>query len=106
MRAQSKLPFSPGLFISRPPRRHPWRHAAYILKRSRPMGASYELSATVREKVGKGAARCVRRQGLVPAVIYGGKQPPISIHLPDRDVYFQIHRRGFFTTLATIDAVC
>ncbi len=67
------------------------------------MGASYELSATVREKVGKGAARSVRRQGLVPAVIYGGKQPPITINLPDRDVYFKIHGGGFFTTLATID---
>ena len=67
------------------------------------MGASYELSATVREKVGKGPARSVRRQGLVPAVIYGGKQPPISINLPDRDVYFKIHGGGFFTTLATID---
>jgi large subunit ribosomal protein L25 len=67
------------------------------------MSASYELSATVREKVGKGAARSVRRQGLVPAVIYGGKQPPIAINLPDRDVYFKIHGGGFFTTLATID---
>jgi large subunit ribosomal protein L25 len=67
------------------------------------MGASYELSATVREKVGKGAARSVRRQGLVPAVIYGGKQPPITINLPDRDVYFKIHGGGFLTTLATID---
>src|SRR5436305_15190083 len=67
------------------------------------MGASYELSATVREKVGKGAARSVRRQGLVPAVIYGGKQPPIAINLPDREMYFKIHGGGFFTTLATID---
>ena len=67
------------------------------------MGASYELTATVREKVGKGAARAVRRQGLVPAVIYGGKQPPISINLPDHDVYFKIHGGGFFTTVATID---
>ena len=67
------------------------------------MGASYELSATVREKVGKGAARSVRRQGLVPAVIYGGKQPPISINLPNRDVYFKIHGGGFFTTVAMID---
>jgi large subunit ribosomal protein L25 len=67
------------------------------------MGASYELSATVREKVGKGAARSVRRQGLVPAVIYGGKQPPVAISLSDREVYFKIHGGGFFTTVATID---
>jgi large subunit ribosomal protein L25 len=67
------------------------------------MGASYELSATVREKVGKGAARSVRRLGMVPAVIYGGKQPPVAINLPDREVYFKIHGGGFFTTVATID---
>jgi large subunit ribosomal protein L25 len=67
------------------------------------MGASYELSATVREKVGKGAARSVRRQGMVPAVIYGGNKPPVAINLPYRDIYFKIHGGGFFTTLATID---
>ncbi len=42
------------------------------------MGASYQLTATVRDKVGKGAARAVRRQGMFPAVIYGGKEPPIA----------------------------
>lgn len=67
------------------------------------MGQNYELAATVREKVGKGAARSVRRQGLIPAVIYGGKEPPITINLSDREVYFKIHGGGFFTTLATID---
>ena len=67
------------------------------------MGASYELSATVREKVGKGAARSVRRQGMVPAVIYGGSKPPVAINLPYRDIYFKIHGGGFFTTVAMID---
>lgn len=68
------------------------------------MGQTYELSATVREKVGKGAARAVRRQGMIPAVIYGGKQPPIAISLSDREVFFKIHGGGFLTTVATIDA--
>jgi len=67
------------------------------------MGATYELTATVREKVGKGAARATRRDGLVPAVIYGGKQPPLAISLADKDVYYKIHGGGFFTTLATIE---
>lgn len=67
------------------------------------MGASYELSATAREKVGKGAARSVRRQGMVPAVIYGGNKPPVAISLAYRDIYFKIHGGGFFTTVATID---
>ncbi len=66
------------------------------------MGTNYQLTATVREKVGKGAARAVRRQGLIPAVIYGGKEPPISIALSGRDVYFKIHGGGFMTTVAEI----
>jgi large subunit ribosomal protein L25 len=67
------------------------------------MGQTYELSATVREKVGKGAARSLRRQGIVPAVIYGGNKPPIAINLPHRDITAKIHGGGFYTTVATID---
>ncbi len=67
------------------------------------MGANYELSATVREKVGKGAARSVRRQGMTPAVIYGGNQPPIAISLPSRELGLKIRGGGFYTSVATID---
>ena len=67
------------------------------------MGATYELSATVREKVGKGAARSVRRQGMTPAVIYGGNKPPIAISLPARELSLKILGGGFYTTVATID---
>lgn len=67
------------------------------------MGATYELMATVREKVGKGAARATRRDGKVPAVIYGGKQPSLAISLPNKDITERIYGGGFFTTLATID---
>ncbi len=67
------------------------------------MGAAYELSATVREKVGKGAARSVRRQGMTPAVIYGGNKPPIAISLPARELSLKILGGGFYTSVATID---
>ena len=67
------------------------------------MGATYELTATVREKVGKGAARATRRDGLVPAVVYGGKLPSLAIALPFRDINHRIYAGGFYTTLATID---
>jgi large subunit ribosomal protein L25 len=66
------------------------------------MGNSYQLTASAREKVGKGAARAVRREGQIPAVIYGGKEPPLSISLSDRDVFFKIHAGGFLTTVAEI----
>ena len=64
---------------------------------------TYELKAEAREQVGKGSARAVRRNGKVPAVIYGDKQPPLAIALSYKDVYYKIHGGGFLTTIATID---
>jgi large subunit ribosomal protein L25 len=64
---------------------------------------TYELTAEARERVGKGSAREVRRNGKVPAVIYGDKQPPLAIALSYKDVYYKIHGGGFMTTIATID---
>jgi large subunit ribosomal protein L25 len=64
---------------------------------------SYELKAEARERVGKGSARELRRNGKVPAVIYGDKQTPLSIALSYKEVYYKIHGGGFLTTIATID---
>ncbi|KEA06206.1 50S ribosomal protein L25/general stress protein Ctc [Rhizobium rhizogenes] len=64
---------------------------------------SYELKAEARERVGKGSARELRRNGLIPAVIYGDKQAPISITLNTNEVTKRIHAGGFLTTIATID---
>lgn len=65
--------------------------------------ASYELKAETRERVGKGSSRELRRNGLIPAVIYGDKQAPISISLSSKEVTLKIHAGGFMTTVATID---
>lgn len=64
---------------------------------------TYELKAEARERVGKGSAREIRRNGKVPAVIYGDKQPPLAITLSYKDVFYKIHGGGFMTTVATID---
>ena len=64
---------------------------------------TYELKAEAREQVGKGSARAVRRNGKVPAVIYGDKQPPLAIALSYKDIFYKIHGGGFLTTVATID---
>lgn len=67
------------------------------------MSDTYELKAEARERVGKGSARQLRRNGYVPAVIYGDKKPPIAIALPYKDVTLKIHGGGFMTTIATIN---
>ncbi|MEK1888560.1 MAG: 50S ribosomal protein L25/general stress protein Ctc, partial [Phyllobacterium sp.] len=63
---------------------------------------AYELKAEARERVGKGSAREIRRNGKVPAVIYGDKQAPISITLDYKALYYKIHGGGFKTTIANI----
>ena len=65
--------------------------------------ATYELKASLRDRVGKGSSRELRRQGLIPAVIYGDKQAPVAISLSSKDVTLRIHAGGFMTTVATID---
>ncbi|MGI4732651.1 MAG: 50S ribosomal protein L25/general stress protein Ctc [Janthinobacterium lividum] len=48
------------------------------------MSDQLTLAAETRERVGKGASRALRRSGRVPAVIYGQKQAPTSIHLEEK----------------------
>ncbi len=65
--------------------------------------SSYKLKAEARERVGKGSSRELRRNGLIPAVIYGDKQPPIAIALSTNEVTKRIHAGGFMTTIAEIE---
>ncbi|MFX6226326.1 50S ribosomal protein L25, partial [Acinetobacter baumannii] len=48
------------------------------------MSDQLELAAETREQGGKGASRLLRREGRVPAVIYGNKQDPQSIHVEEK----------------------
>lgn len=60
-----------------------------------------ELEAVYREKTGKGICRRLRRQGLVPAILYGrGQEPiPLAVKLSDLRKTFATPeaRAGFFT---------
>ncbi len=57
------------------------------------------MSAELRTGSGKGAARAERREGRVPAVIYGGKQEPVKVSLSAQDVRHSLARTAFFSTL-------
>ena len=67
------------------------------------MANAAELKASVRERVGKGAARDLRRKGLIPAVIYGDKKSPLSIAISDKDANLRIRAGGFLSHVLTID---
>jgi len=56
---------------------------------------TFELEAAARGGVGKGAARQTRREGRVPAVIYGDKKEPEAISLDYNEVW-KMYLRGQF----------
>ena len=60
------------------------------------------IEAEARERAGKGAARATRRQGKVPAVIYGGKNPPTMISVEPKVMLREIHRAGWRSRLYEI----
>ncbi|MBI3419705.1 MAG: 50S ribosomal protein L25/general stress protein Ctc [Proteobacteria bacterium] len=62
------------------------------------------MKAGLRKEVGTGGARAVRRQGNVPAVIYGGKEASITISLEARAFAPVARAAGFFNHLVDIDA--
>jgi large subunit ribosomal protein L25 len=67
------------------------------------MAKAVSLKAEARDRRGKGAARAVRRQGLVPAVIYGDKKEPALVSLKYRDLLPHVNTGRFTATLVDLD---
>lgn len=61
------------------------------------------LVASIRDRAGKGAARAARREGHVPAVIYGGKQDPKSIAIEWRELNKKLASGKFLASLFMVD---
>lgn len=67
------------------------------------MSDTLTLSAETRDRVGKGASRALRREGRVPAVIYGNNQEPLSIHLEERALIKALNTGHFFNSVIMIE---
>jgi large subunit ribosomal protein L25 len=63
------------------------------------MVQTIRIEAEARELAGKGAARATRKQGMVPAVIYGAKEEAVLIALDPRDVMKEMHKGGWASHL-------
>ncbi len=61
------------------------------------------LAAEQRERAGKGVARALRREGLVPAVIYGGKEAPEGISVNSREITKIFNTGRLLSTLIEIE---
>lgn len=67
------------------------------------MAEKKTLAASVRSGTGKGAARSVRREGRIPAVIYGGGEAPQPISLDRKTATQLIYAGHFLTTIFELD---
>ena len=67
------------------------------------MASPKALKAASREKVGKGAARAVRRDNQIPAVIYGGGEAPTPISLDFKTANQLVYAGHFLTTVFEIE---
>jgi large subunit ribosomal protein L25 len=66
------------------------------------MSDTLELSAETRDRVGKGASRALRREGRVPAVIYGNKEDPKGIHVNERELMKLLMTGHFFNSVVMV----
>jgi large subunit ribosomal protein L25 len=68
------------------------------------MSDQFELNAEVREDLGKGASRRLRRLAdLVPAIIYGGDKDPQPLTLIRKDLEKALENEAFYSHVLTIN---
>ncbi len=67
------------------------------------MSETLTLSAEVRERAGKGASRAIRREGRVPAVIYGNKEEPLGIHVEERVLQKLLNTGHFMNAVVMLE---
>src|SRR3546814_5969702 len=61
------------------------------------------LTAETRDGAGKGASRALRREGRVPAVIYGNNEEPQGIHVEEKVLIKALSTGHFMNTVVMID---
>ncbi|MBT6256554.1 MAG: 50S ribosomal protein L25/general stress protein Ctc [Alphaproteobacteria bacterium] len=67
------------------------------------MSDNLNLSATKRDRAGKGSARAARRSGLIPAVIYGGKIAPETININANTFTKMMNQPGIMSNVIKLE---
>jgi len=67
------------------------------------MSEQLTLPAETRDRAGKGASRALRREGRVPAVIYGEKKEPLSIHVEQKLLNKMLSTGHFMNSIVMVD---
>ena len=64
--------------------------------------AEFELHADVRSGQGKGAVGRLRREGRIPAIMYGAGKEPLPIELAENVLRRQLSQEAFFSHVLTV----
>ncbi|MCC6925650.1 50S ribosomal protein L25/general stress protein Ctc [Novosphingobium sp.] len=67
------------------------------------MSDMLHLPAETRDRAGKGASRALRREGRVPAVVYGGNEEPQAIHVEEKLLVKQLGTGHFFNSIVEVE---
>ena len=67
------------------------------------MANDYSLTATSRTDLGKGASRRLRREALIPAIVYGGDSDPAPITVKSNEMTRNLMEESFYASLITLD---
>jgi large subunit ribosomal protein L25 len=67
------------------------------------MSDQLTLPAEARDRAGKGASRALRREGRVPAVVYGEKKEPLAIHVEEKLLSRMLSTGHFMNSVIMID---
>jgi len=62
----------------------------------------YEIEASLRQDVGKGASRRLRHAEKVPAVVYGGGKPATSITMEHKKIAKALDNEAFYSHILTL----
>ena len=67
------------------------------------MSEQLTLPAETRDRAGKGASRALRRDGRVPAVVYGEKKEPLAVHVEEKLLVKMMSNGHFMNTVVMVD---
>ena len=67
------------------------------------MSDQLTLAAETRERTGKGASRSLRREGRVPAVIYGNNEDPVPVHVEEKALRQILATGHFMNSVIMVD---
>jgi large subunit ribosomal protein L25 len=62
----------------------------------------FEVEATLRNEMGKGASRRLRREDKVPGIVYGGGKDPVSLTMEHNKISKSLQAEAFYSHILTL----